>query len=151
MKAVWKAVGLGTRYVAAVMALVVFLFPLYWTVATALKPEDDILTYPPVWWPRAVELSNFSALFEGETGVAILNSLVVATVSTALAMVLGTVGGYALAKSGPAGRLLAGWGMAARLAPPVAIALPFVLLLDGVSWAEGLAALVFILTALNLP
>ena len=145
------AASLAARYAAAVAALIVFLFPLYWMVATALKPQEDILTYPPVWWPRSPEFGNVATLLGGDAAAALLHSAGVALASTLIAMVLGTIGGYAMARSGLAGRLFAGWGMAARMAPPVAIALPFLLILGGMGRAEGLAALVVIYAAFNLP
>lgn len=151
MRAPAKAAALAARYAVAVAALIVFLFPLYWMVATALKPQEDMLTYPPVWWPRSVEISNIAGLLHGDAVAALLSSVIVALASTLLAVGLGTIGGYAMAGSGPAGRLLAGWGMAARMAPPVAIALPFLLILGGMGQAESLAALVVIYAAFNLP
>lgn len=29
----------------------VFLLPLFWMISTSLKPDDQIMTSPVIWWP----------------------------------------------------------------------------------------------------
>lgn len=48
-----------TTYVLLLIGSAAFLFPLLWMVATALKPEDQIFAYPPVWWPNPLDWANF--------------------------------------------------------------------------------------------
>ena len=38
---------------------VLFFFPLFWTVTTALKTFEQANAYPPVWIPRPFMWSNF--------------------------------------------------------------------------------------------
>ena len=45
----------------AVAAFLLMVFPIYWMVATALKPGRDILTLNPVWFPLRPTLENFSS------------------------------------------------------------------------------------------
>ena len=40
-----------------------FLFPLFWMVTTALKPESQIFVWPPQWIPNPVMWSNFKEAF----------------------------------------------------------------------------------------
>ncbi len=48
-----------TVYALLIIGSAAFLFPLLWMVGTALKPESQIYAYPPVWWPKPLEWSNF--------------------------------------------------------------------------------------------
>lgn len=143
-----RAVGwLAARYAVALLALVVFLFPLYWLVVTAFKTPDEILAYPPVWWPSAPEFDRFAARIEG-SAAPVIGSLVVALTSTMLAVVIGTAAAYATARAGLSGRLVAGWALATRMAPPAMIAVAAVAFLGR---GSGLVALIGVLTVLNVP
>ncbi len=148
----WGAAAwLGLRYAVAIAALIVFLFPLYWLVVTAMKTPEEVLTYPPVWWPATPQFKSFEILLERETLWAIGNSFIVAVLSMALAMALGTMSAYALARSGFGGRFFAASALASRLVPPVLLALLAVLAFGRFGWAGSLVTLVAVLTVFNLP
>ena len=71
---------------AGALVAVAFILPLWWTVASALRPErETFATISPVsFWtlvPRDLTLGNFSRLFETGFGQALLNSAIV-TVGT---------------------------------------------------------------------
>jgi multiple sugar transport system permease protein len=38
---------------------ILFIFPLYWMVATAFKISPEVFRYPPVWWPAKIMWSNY--------------------------------------------------------------------------------------------
>src|SRR5664279_6238097 len=40
-----------------------FLFPLFWMITTALKPESQIFQWPPQWLPSPIMWSNFKDAF----------------------------------------------------------------------------------------
>ena len=86
-----RGLGLALRYLAALVALVVFLFPIYWLFAISFKTPDEIFASPPVWWPAALQLANYAVLFKDGDAWTVFNSLVIAGVSTVLAMLLGTL------------------------------------------------------------
>ncbi len=146
-----RVAWLTARYVLALTALAVFLFPLYWLAVTALKTPDEILTYPPVWWPRSPQFASFVGLFESGEARVVANSLIVALLSTAVAVTLGTAGAYATSRLGLAGRLFAGWAVASRMVPPVLVVAPFAVLFAGVGPVGGIVVLVLLLAAFNLP
>lgn len=43
---------------------VVFLMPIYWMLATSLKTQSDLFAYPPVFFPRVLEWSNYLKVFD---------------------------------------------------------------------------------------
>ncbi len=123
--------GLGAvlRYAAVLLVLLFFGFPLLWTVLTAVKPLMLIPQSPPAWL-FVPTLEHFREVL-GERGVltSLTNSLVVAIASTALALLVGAPAAYAFARFRFRGKdSLAFYFLSARMAPPVAMILPFFLI-----------------------
>jgi multiple sugar transport system permease protein len=42
-----------------ILVCALFLLPFYWMVATALKTREELLVYPPTFWPHELAWSNF--------------------------------------------------------------------------------------------
>lgn len=82
-----------------IVAALVSIGPLYWTLAASFKPQSDILTTHLGLIPQHPSLGNYQDLLT-ETLFArwFLNSLIVGLGTTGLALVFCTLGGFALAK-----------------------------------------------------
>ena len=39
------------RYVCIAIVVVVFFFPIYWMLITSMKPQEEVLYYPPTFVP----------------------------------------------------------------------------------------------------
>ena len=79
--------------------VVVILFPYAVMISTAIKPGDEIMTFPPTWFGNSVELSNFAEMWEKVGfGQALANSLYVALASTALCLLIAIPAGYAMSR-----------------------------------------------------
>ena len=101
--------GLG-RYMLLGAAAVVILSPFVWLVAAAFKSRDAFSRYmffpPPSTWSETMTLDNFRTLLVGDRSVQgrvpfvryVLNSVFLASATTAIQLVLASMGGYALAK-----------------------------------------------------
>jgi ABC-type glycerol-3-phosphate transport system permease component len=50
---------LALRYLLLLGAAVLFLAPLYWMIASSLKPEYDVFARPPIWWPSPPRWQNY--------------------------------------------------------------------------------------------
>jgi ABC-type glycerol-3-phosphate transport system permease component len=46
-------------FIVLVLFGVIFSLPLYWMLATSLKVETQIFTYPPVWFPNPIHWQNY--------------------------------------------------------------------------------------------
>jgi putative chitobiose transport system permease protein len=91
--------GLAWLGVAVAVAFVV---PLWWTVASALRPQAETFrTLSPVtgWTliPREFTLDNFARLFTGDFGRAIVNSMIVAAGTLVVGLVICSTAAFALA------------------------------------------------------
>ena len=57
------------------------LLPLYWMFNTSIKPSDDYLAVPPVWFPDEPTLVHYTAALFAYRGLdGLINSLIVSTV-----------------------------------------------------------------------
>ncbi|MFD0823683.1 carbohydrate ABC transporter permease, partial [Micromonospora zhanjiangensis] len=72
--------------------------PFYWMIVSSLRRTSNIFAKSPL--PDPVSLENYRAVLDPAQGFgrALLNSLVVAGTTTVLALLIGTVCGYALAR-----------------------------------------------------
>ena len=55
-----KAWGVAGRYAFLAAVCLVFLAPFFWMVSTSLKADQQIFTFPPVWWPQPVRFENYA-------------------------------------------------------------------------------------------
>ncbi len=93
-----KAHCLRVQVIASLIFLV-FLIPVLYTIVSSFKDMAELFSTSPTFFPRKWTLQNFKHVLSiGEYGLYILNSLFVATTSTAIAIVINTMSGYALAK-----------------------------------------------------
>ena len=128
------------------------LVPLYWVVITSIKPSDDYLAVPPVWFPAHPTIVHYTAAlfaYRGLTGL--LNSLIVASVTTVLSALLGTCMGYSLVRFNTGGKHLAFWVLSQRFLPPIAVVLPIFLLYRSYGLYDTRFGLVLAYTVFTLP
>ena len=88
---VWDAIG--------VLLFVVLSFPVYWMIANAFKPQEELDGLTPTWFPAHPTLSHFrDAINRPFFWDGVKNSLIVVSVTVALSMVLAFLAAVALAK-----------------------------------------------------
>lgn len=146
-----KARILALRYIGAGVVTLLFLFPVYWLFMISFKTPDEIYHVPPLWIPGQIQFSNYYVLFKDGDVLAILNSLIVAGVSSGIAIVLGTLCAYSLARFGTGGENLAMWIISQRMIPPIAVVFPIFLIYVYFGLVDGYFGLILLYTAFNLP
>ena len=146
-----KAVKLALRYAVALALLVLFLFPIYWLFAISLKTAEEIFASPPVWVPAQIQFDNFRILFKDGDADTVWNSLFIAGTSTVIAMFLGTICAYSLARFKTGGDNLAVWIISQRMIPPIAVVFPLFLLYVWLGWVDTYHGLIVLYVAFNLP
>src|SRR4028119_2498373 len=88
--------------VVGVLVAVLFTLPLWWTVVSALRPQQETFrTLSPVtlWTvlPQELTLDNFVRLFEGDFGRALLNSTIVTVATLLIGLAISATAAFALA------------------------------------------------------
>ena len=84
--------------VGLILVILFALFPFYWMVTSSLKNQTDLLASPPVW-SFVPTLANYQEIFADRSVTnAVINSLIVASATTILSVLLGTPAAFALAR-----------------------------------------------------
>ena len=143
--------GLALRYAIAVLVTIFMLFPIYWLFMISFKTPDEIFAHPPVWWPQSIQFANYGVLFKDGDVETIVNSLIIASVSTFFAMILGTMCAYSIARFRTGGNLFSDWVLSNRMIPPIVIVFPVFLLYVQLGWVDTYIGLIVLYTAFNLP
>lgn len=84
--------------------LVSIIFPFYWMVSSSFKTYAEIGAREPVYIPSALRLDAYKELFDPENddywnfGKNILNSVLIAIPTSIIAVILSTLGAYAIAR-----------------------------------------------------
>jgi multiple sugar transport system permease protein len=142
---VWEA--------ALLAAICLFcIFPFYWMVTTSLKTQVVALQSPPVWWFMPTLANYTEVLVEDKVGVSLINSLIVAVSTTALAVCLGCPAAYALARFEFRGKQdLWFWFITNRFVSPVVLAFPVFLISRELGLRDTHLALILMYLTFTLP
>jgi multiple sugar transport system permease protein len=139
-------------YVYLTVFSLFILFPIYWVVATSFKPPADVLNYPPVWFPRGITFDNFETAVGHFNGLgALKNSLIAAGGSTILALTIGTLAAYSMARFNTGGKHLSFWLLTQRLIPAVSFIFPTFILFKAINWVDTYQALIVLYAVAALP
>jgi len=126
----WGKVG---RYTAVVVIVFIALAPLYWSIATALKSGIELNASPPTLFPHTFSLENFASDFGLSTFTHdLLNSTIIATVTTILALIIGILCAYAIARTKFRGKaIVLGITLSVALLPFIAMVGPLFSIFTG--------------------
>lgn len=139
------------RFLAALAITAVFLFPIYWLFMISFKTPDEIYSFPPKWYASHLQFDNYAVLFKDGDATTVGNSLIIATVSTLIAMFLGTICAYSLARFRTGGEHLANWIISQRMVPPIAVVFPVFLVYVWFHLVDTYAGVILLYAAFNLP
>lgn len=105
--------------VIAVILAILWLVPLAWALATALKPDAETTQVPVSWFGSKVTLDAFTTVFEkGSILRWYFNSFLVSTVVTLMTVLLASMAAFAFSRVRFRGRELAYFLIAAGLIVP---------------------------------
>jgi multiple sugar transport system permease protein len=126
----WGSVG---RYTAVVLVVFIALAPLYWSVATSVKSGLELNASPPTLFPHSFSLENFATDFGLTTFTRdLLNSTIIATVTTILALIIGVLAAYAIARTKFHGKaFVLGLTLSVTLIPLIAMVGPLFVVFTG--------------------
>ncbi len=149
-----RAPGGGLLGQALLLSLIILfcVFPFYWMVTTSLKDQIVALETPPAWIFEVTFDNYTTVLFEDGVGATLVNSLIVAVCTTALAVILGCPAAYALARFEFRGKKdLWFWFITNRMVSPIVLALPFFLIVRFLGLLDTHIVLILIYLTFNLP
>lgn len=141
--------------VVLAIAGVVYLFPLYWLIATALKTKAELFADHPTLIPQRPTLDAFKIVLIDQGFVALLvNSVIVCTATMMLSVALAFAIAYPITRLKVSRRVRANvlnWALSLRFLPPIAVVVPYFGIIRFLGLYDQLAALILVYTLFNLP
>lgn len=129
------------------------LVPLVWMLLSSFKSSADVTSPTPVLLFTPV-LDNYVSLFTGANNLwpYLTHSVIAAGGSAVIATVLGTLGGYGLARTKLKSKdSLSFWFISTRMAPIAAVVLPLFLMFRVVGLIDTMPGLILAYLSFNLP
>jgi multiple sugar transport system permease protein len=146
------------------LAIIFFLFPMYWITLASFKTKPEILSSVPLHlFQFAPNLDNYRSILglttgETEAGTPgeylgrLKNSIIIAGGSTVLAVFFGTLTAYAMARFRIPGKSdIMFYILSSRMLPPVVIIIPVFLMFTQLGLKGTHVGLTLLYTTVNLP
>lgn len=150
-----RSISLGrVLFGLAVLLVVLFsLAPILWQILTSFKTNADISAVPNVFFPTRLTLQHYIDIFSRRPFFSyMLNSTLVAGISTLLCLLLGTPAAYALARLRlPGERIILAIVLIVTLFPYILLFLGLLEIVRALGWANNYLALIIPYTAMNVP
>jgi len=141
-------------YIPIGLFVFVLLFPFYWMVITAFKPNNELLSRDGnPFWVVEPTLAHFrKLLFETDYPEWLLNTMIVAVVSTFLSLLASVFAAYAIERLRFKGARQAGLAIfMAYLIPPSILFIPLAVVLQGLGLFNTRWALIFTYPTFLIP
>ena len=147
-----RLVGRASLYLGALVLAIYSAFPIYWMIASSLRPARDMLTDPTII-PRRITFANYhSLLAQTDYLNQFLNSLIVACCTVLLTMALSIMIAYGVTRQRMRGKRIIISGMlSAYMFPPLLLAIPLFSMLNNIGLADTLLALVICHLTITMP
>jgi multiple sugar transport system permease protein len=118
--------------------------PFLWMVLSAFKPLDEIFVKPPKLFPVAPTLDNFITAFgTGNFTTALINSVYIATIITAVSLLTCAMAAYAFARlKFPGNNLIFGVFLATMMVPHQLTIIPLYIIMGWLGWVDTHVALI---------
>ena len=149
------------RFVIGALVTAIYLLPLFWMVATSIKPPDEIIQTPPVLITTSPQIESYKSILglpndRPELYVSTLsylkNSIIIGSATTALTLLLGIPAAYALARFRLRGaRLIILAILVAQMLPGALLVMPLFVIVRSVGLYGSQLAVIIADTALALP
>ncbi|HIE29896.1 TPA: carbohydrate ABC transporter permease [Candidatus Poribacteria bacterium] len=141
------------------IAVVAYLIPIYWILVTSLKAPGDINTKVPKFIFKPT-LRNYKKLIPEDRSQLLsgayyprqlLNSIIIASLSTFLAVSLGTLSAYAFSRFEIKGKNdLLFFILSTRMLPPVVVVIPIFLMYTALGLRDTHFGLILLYTTFNV-
>jgi multiple sugar transport system permease protein len=139
-------------YLGIALIILYCLAPFYWMVVSSLRRTNDIFDIS--FFPTPVSFENYAAVFNPSQGFgrSLLNSIIVAGTTTVLALVIGIVTAYALARLDfRFKRFVLTSIIATSMFPVVALIVPLLKLFTAIGWINTYQAMILPSLSFALP
>ncbi len=130
-----------------------FVFPVYWMFSTALKPDSDIISEEPVWFPSSPTFEHFATVVRAENFWSLVrNSVTVTLLAVGLSLLIALFAAFALARMRFRGRRsVVLTFMVAQMAPWEVMVIAIYMTVRDADMLNSLVPLTLFYTVMVLP
>jgi multiple sugar transport system permease protein len=152
MKSESRGVRVGT-YAALGLAAVFTFFPIYWMLATSLRPDSEVFAFPPALLPQTFTWEHYQNFVRNPQLLRYLgNSVLVASVTAAASLIISTYAAYAFSKFRFTGRRsLMFLVLSAQMFPQALLLITLYLMFSRLQLLNTYLVLVLSFTTFTLP
>jgi multiple sugar transport system permease protein len=134
------------------IAIVIALMPIYWLIISSIKRPIEYFVSPPVFFPKKGVLKHYiNIFFRGDLSVHMLNSFIIAFVSSVVDVFIGSLAAYGITRFKVGGKYFSFWILSLMMFPPVAIILPTYMIARSLHVYDTRLVLIVVYSAFNLP
>ncbi len=153
------------RYVVLGLWALMAFFPIYWIVSTSFKIDTQWFAWPPYYFPNPATLSNYMNVWFGAEEytqtqyaissqkplISLWNSTVIATCSTFLAVLFGSIIAYGVSRYKILSEARMFQLLMLRMIPPIVIVAPLSLYYSEVGLLDTRTGLILVYFLTTLP
>lgn len=154
-KSVKRSEKLRTTFiiVASLVLAAIFIFPYIYVAMSSFKPSQEVISIPPTLFPTKFSVENYIKMFNYlPVAKYLLNSFIIAIFSTAIAVLLGSLSSYAIARStSKLSAILLVIVLCLKMIPLSSIAVPIYDIVNRLGLYDTRIAMVLVLAAVNMP
>lgn len=143
-------------YAVISVAALIWIFPIYWMIATSLKTRSEANSLPPKWL-FVPTFENYISVLTGTGWAAtpmfqlLKHSLIISGSATGLSLIAGSITAYGLARFPVRGsRQFAFWILSTRVFPPVVVAIPIFAMMRQLGLVDTYIGLIIPYAAFNI-
>jgi multiple sugar transport system permease protein len=139
-------------YIFVILAVFLSIAPMVYLAITSFKEPELTFAIPPVW-NFTPTLQNYDEVLSStDFGKYFMNSIVVALVTTGIALTLGTLAAYGFSRFRFRGHFwLRMSSLVPQMLPPIAIVVPLYVLFNKLDWIDTRQALIVSYLTFTIP
>jgi multiple sugar transport system permease protein len=139
-----RFVGHTLLYILLIGFSLVFIIPLLWMISTSLKPDHELLTWPPRWIPETIMWSNYQVGWTSfNFNLYLLNTITITVLAGIGQVISASVVAYGFARLRFPGRdFLFTLVLATIMLPGIVTLVPLYILFNQIGWVNTFLPLI---------
>ena len=148
-----KWIGTAVKYILFALMILIWAFPVIWVIITSFKARTDIFTLPPkIFFNPTVEHYIEAFLRSSDITHGTFNSILIATATTILTLLVAIPAGYAFSRVTFRFRnQLSFFALISQMAPPIGLIIPYFFILSRTRMLDSFIGLIAIHMTLTVP
>jgi len=140
-------------YLALGAAMFFAFFPIYWMFVTSIKPNDEVFAFPPSFIPTSITAVHYQNFFQNPALLRFLmNSLMVATMTMLLSLIIASYAAYSFSKFRYRGRRsIMFLTLSAQMFPQALLLITLYLMFARLKLLDTYLVLILAFTTFTLP